>query len=188
MKALTCVTVFIAVALVVLASATATGPSTPVTDMTFESTTEYVTETVSFEIGTSSEAVTFEESSETTETSTVPDTTEAEKTTEPKTTKEYTVTTTSANGEVFHITVYVPDDKWGYSTAMGITSSHLQTCAVDPSVIPLGKIVEVNGLSLLACDTGNRVKGKVIDIFYDGTEEEAQQWINSFGDYHTVIY
>jgi len=94
--------------------------------------------------------------------------------------------TVSEKNEVFHITVYVPNDKWGYSTATGVTSEHLRTCAVDPSVIPLGSIVEVNGLKLSACDTGSAVKGNVIDIFYDGTEEEAQNWINQFGDYHTV--
>ena len=85
----------------------------------------------------------------------------------------------------YRITVYTPYSDggiWGYKTASGITSKHLTTCAVDKSVIPLGSVIRVNGLELVAIDTGSAVKGKVIDIFYDGSEKQALSWLDSFGD------
>lgn len=200
MKILTHITVFIAVLLSVIATATAVSSDIPSVSETQSnssvSVTEYITESTSLEPKISSEVDTTvhstepvtEEMTEVCEATTVPVTTLKKETTVVTTTEKQIETTAAVKGEFFHITVYVPDNKWGYATATGVTSSHLQTCAVDPSVIPLGSTVSVNGLSLLACDTGNKVKGNVIDIFYDGTELEAQQWINSFGDYHTVIY
>ncbi|MEE1011260.1 MAG: 3D domain-containing protein, partial [Acutalibacteraceae bacterium] len=93
------------------------------------------------------------------------------------------------NGKNFRITVYTPSSdggKWGYATSTGATSEHLKTCAVDPDVIPLGSIIEVNGIQLKAVDTGNEVNGNVVDIFYDGSSKEAREWINEFGEYHEV--
>lgn len=93
------------------------------------------------------------------------------------------------NGKDFRITVYTPSSdsgKWGYSTSTGATSEHLKTCAVDPDVIPLGSIIEVNGIRLKAVDTGSEVNGNVVDIFYDGSSKEAREWINGFGEYHEV--
>lgn len=52
----------------------------------------------------------------------------------------------------------------------GISLNKIQTCAVDPNVIPLGSTIYVNGLTLLACDVGGAIKGNHIDIFYDGSE------------------
>lgn len=125
---------------------------------------------------------------------TVPETT-AEITTEritekPKTEKPSSRSVSKkTNGKDFRITVYTPSSdggKWGYATSTGETSEHLKTCAVDPDVIPLGSVVEVNGIKLKAVDTGNKVKGNVVDIFYDGTSSEAQKWIKGFGEYHEV--
>lgn len=93
------------------------------------------------------------------------------------------------NGKNFRITVYTPSSdggKWGYATSTGAKSEHLKTCAVDPDVIPLGSIIEVNGIQLKAVDTGNEVNGNVVDIFYDGSSKEAREWINGFGEYHEV--
>lgn len=93
------------------------------------------------------------------------------------------------NGKNFRITVYTPSSdggKWGYSTSTGATSEHLKTCAVDPDVIPLGSIIEVNGIRLKAVDTGSEVNGNVVDIFYDGSSKEAREWITGFGEYHEV--
>ncbi|MPN28613.1 hypothetical protein SDC9_176056 [bioreactor metagenome] len=56
------------------------------------------------------------------------------------------------------------------------------TCAVDPAVIPLGSVLYVGDLQLVAIDTGSAVSGEVIDIFYDGTQEEARAWLAGFGD------
>lgn len=106
------------------------------------------------------------------------------------TTKKATVT--SANGKnlgSFKITVYTPGSDggaWGYQTATGVRSQHLSTCAVDPDVIPLGSTIQINGLTLLACDTGSAVQGNVIDIFYDGSDGEACEWVSNFGTYHNV--
>lgn len=101
-------------------------------------------------------------------------------------------TVTSANGKnlgSFRITVYTPGSDggaWGYQTATGVRSQHLSTCAVDPDVIPLGSTIQIDGLTLLACDTGSAVQGNVIDIFYDGSDGEACEWVSNFGTYHNV--
>lgn len=90
----------------------------------------------------------------------------------------------------FRITVYTPycdGGVWGYATSTGVKSTHLKTCAVDPKVIPLGSEIKINGLTLKAVDTGSAVKGKKIDIFFDGTKKEAREWIsNEFGEYQNV--
>ena len=141
-------------------------------------------------------SVPYYESIETTEISTViPTETTAEITTEsitekPKTEKPSSRTVSrKTNGKDFRITVYTPSSdggKWGYATSTGATSEHLKTCAVDPDVIPLGSIIEVNGMRLKAVDTGSEVNGNVVDIFYDGSSKEAREWINGFGEYHEV--
>lgn len=85
----------------------------------------------------------------------------------------------------FKITVYTPysdNGVWGYQTSSGEQSKHLRTCAVDPNILPLGSVVVVNGLTLKCVDTGGAVKGNVIDIFFDGTEAEAREWISEFGE------
>lgn len=93
----------------------------------------------------------------------------------------------------FQLTVYTPESdggKWGYRTATGVRSQHLATCAVDPTVIPYGTIIVIggtDGLRLKAVDCGSGVKGKQIDIFFDGTERHALQWLmDEFGDYAEV--
>ena len=110
----------------------------------------------------------------------------------PKQDKTDAVSTSqSSSGERYRITAYIPDEEWGYRTSTGVTSRHLQTCAVDPNVIPLGSTVVVYGdngqvLELFACDIGGGVKGKHIDVFYDGTESEAYDWLFRFGEYQVV--
>ncbi len=50
------------------------------------------------------------------------------------------------------------------------------TVAVDPSVIPLGREVFVEGYGLaIAQDIGSSIKGNRIDVFVD-TTEEARKW------------
>lgn len=136
----------------------------------------------------------------TTTTTTVTTTVKATTTTKKETTSNTTTTKKETTAEVFSvdengdktslgsfkITVYVPSERWGYATATGVKSKHLQTCAVDPNVVPLGSYIEINGVTLLCCDTGSVVKGNVIDIFYDGTDSEAISWICDFGDRHEV--
>lgn len=92
------------------------------------------------------------------------------------------------------LTVYTPycdNGKWGYQTATGADSQHLMTCAVDPNVIPYGSNVIIrkgdDEIRLKAIDCGSAVEGKHIDIFYDGREAAAVDWLDyNFGDYAEV--
>ncbi len=52
-------------------------------------------------------------------------------------------------------------------TASGAEAQANHTIAVDPSVIPLGSWVEINGHQYHAEDTGGAVKGNHIDIYFD---------------------
>ena len=96
----------------------------------------------------------------------------------------------SASADRYRITCYTPNSDggvWGYATSTGVRSKHLATCAVDPSVIPLGSTVIVYGnngevLELLACDVGSGVKGKHIDVFFDGDEADCRAWLDAFGE------
>lgn len=60
-------------------------------------------------------------------------------------------------------------------TATGSIPCSGRTVAVDPSVIPLGSTVIINGHSYIAEDTGSAVKGNVIDIYF-GSHSEASNW------------
>lgn len=60
-------------------------------------------------------------------------------------------------------------------TATGTKASSGRTIAVDPSVIPLGSQVIINGNTYIAEDTGSGIKGQKIDMFFN-THQEALQW------------
>ncbi|WP_307337914.1 peptidoglycan-binding protein [Caldalkalibacillus uzonensis] len=64
-------------------------------------------------------------------------------------------------------------------TRMGINLNKYKDAkviAVDPRVIPLGSVVEVEGYGrAIAADTGGAVKGELIDVFIPD-EGEARQW------------
>lgn len=64
-----------------------------------------------------------------------------------------------------------------YFTAMGIDlRQNPQVVAVDPSVIPLGSMVEVSGYGIaIAGDTGGAIKGNIIDCHFS-TLEQCIQW------------
>ena len=96
---------------------------------------------------------------------------------------------------MFSLTFYIPDAKWGYSTSTGARSVHLQTCAVDPSVIPYGSVIQITGdngqvLILKCVDCGNGIIGNKIDIFYDsnnyGGVQAGYDWLASFGTIQSV--
>ena len=92
------------------------------------------------------------------------------------------------------LTIYTPTEShWGYTTATGVKSQHLQTCAVDPSVIPYGNTVilitkDGNELHLKAVDCGN-FKGKMIDVFYDGSVKDGVSYlISTFGAEYAEVW
>ena len=81
------------------------------------------------------------------------------------------------------LTVYTPTEThWGYTTATGVKSQHLMTCAVDPKVIPYGSIVIVvdkdgDEHRFKAVDCGG-FSSKWVDIFFDGSERHGIEWLD----------
>lgn len=60
-------------------------------------------------------------------------------------------------------------------TATGTTPKEGRTIAVDPKVIPYGTQVVINGQVYVAEDTGEAIKGKRIDIYFE-EHETALSW------------
>ncbi len=56
-------------------------------------------------------------------------------------------------------------------TASGTTALEGRTIAVDPSAIPLGSDILINGSWCVAEDTGGAIKGDRIDIYFDSHDE-----------------
>lgn len=66
----------------------------------------------------------------------------------------------------FTITYYWPgEDKYGRLTSTGNIAREGKTIAVDPTIIPYGSIVLINGNEYVAQDCGGAIKGNKIDIF-----------------------
>lgn len=72
------------------------------------------------------------------------------------------------------------------STASGTTPTAGRTVAVDPSVIPLGSTVIIDGVSYIAEDTGSAVKGNVIDIYFS-SHSEACNWGSRYREVTYII-
>lgn len=70
---------------------------------------------------------------------------------------------------------HICNDGESYKTSTGTTPTVGFTCAVDPSVIPYGSEVIVNGKSYIAEDCGGAIKGNSIDILF-ATHEEAMDF------------
>ena len=91
------------------------------------------------------------------------------------------------------LTIYTPNEThWGYTTATGVKSAHLVTCAVDPRIIPYGStiVLSANGNEwrLKAVDCGN-FRGKMIDVFYDGSVSAGVSWLVSmFGSEYAEVW
>ena len=80
----------------------------------------------------------------------------------------------------YRITAYCPCEKCCGSWADGITytgteATEGRTIAVDPDVIPLGSIVEINGVEYVAEDVGGAIKGDRIDLYFN-SHEDALEW------------
>ena len=83
-------------------------------------------------------------------------------------------------GEPFVITAYCPCVKCcGKSdgiTATGTKATQGRTIAVDPSKIPYGTQVEIEGVGIMiAEDCGGAIKGNKIDLYFD-THQDALNW------------
>ena len=68
-------------------------------------------------------------------------------------------------------------------TSSGHLAQERHTIATDPSVIPEGTKVEINGVVYTAEDIGGGVRGNHIDIFYESHEECLQ-----FGVRYAEVY
>lgn len=67
-----------------------------------------------------------------------------------------------------------PKDENGKDIVYGSTGEVLivgTSVAVDPSVIPYGSQVEINGHTYTAQDTGSAIKGNRIDVYFDGHQD-----------------
>ena len=87
----------------------------------------------------------------------------------------------------FKLTAYCPcyqcSEGWGRMTSSGHLAQARPTIATDPSVIPEGTKVEINGVVYTAEDIGGGVRGNHIDIFYESHEECLQ-----FGVRYAEVY
>ena len=76
----------------------------------------------------------------------------------------------------FVITYYWPgEDVYGRLTSTGAIAEEGRTIAVDPSIIPYGSIVLINGNEYVAQDCGGAIKGNKIDIFSEYPKQERYQ-------------
>lgn len=67
-----------------------------------------------------------------------------------------------------------PKDENGKDIVYGSTGTVLvagTSIAVDPSVIPYGSQVEINGHTYTAHDTGGAIKGNRIDVYFDSHQD-----------------
>lgn len=73
----------------------------------------------------------------------------------------------------FVITYYWPgEDKYGRLTSTGNIAREGKTIAVDPTIIPYGSIIKINGNEYIAEDCGGAIKGNKIDIFVDSPKTQ----------------
>ncbi|MEO5359877.1 MAG: 3D domain-containing protein [Nitrospirota bacterium] len=97
---------------------------------------------------------------------------------------------TELQKDEFEITAYEPSarscGKWAKFgiTKSGTSPNRLRTVAVDPDVIPIGSLVYIDGIGWrVAEDTGSRVKGKIIDVFFESVKEARE-----FGRQKKTVY
>lgn len=86
----------------------------------------------------------------------------------------------------FKLTAYCPCEKccgaWADGiTYTGTTATAGRTIAVDPTVIPLGSTVYINGQAYIAEDIGGAIKENRVDVFFS-THEEALQFGVQYAD------
>lgn len=75
-----------------------------------------------------------------------------------------------------------PKDENGKDIVYGSTGTVLvagTSIAVDPSVIPYGSQVEINGHTYTAHDTGGAIKGNRIDVYFDNHQDALNFGVQS---------
>ena len=105
-------------------------------------------------------------------------------------TEERSLSETNSLGQ-FKLTAYCPCSKCCGKWAGGITSTGAMakanhTIAVDPSVIPYGTKVIINGQTYVAEDCGGAIKGHRIDIYFD-THSEALDFGVQYAEVYLVV-
>ncbi|TCI55720.1 murein transglycosylase [Exiguobacterium sp. SH1S21] len=64
----------------------------------------------------------------------------------------------------------------GHDVTDSIFYNGMRIIAVDPAIIPLGTVVQIEGIGqAIALDTGGRIKGNIVDLLVD-TKSEAINW------------
>lgn len=87
------------------------------------------------------------------------------------------------------VTAYCPCEKccgkWsGGNTSSGTTPQQNRTIAVDPSVIPYGTEVTIDGQVYIAEDTGSSIKGNRIDIYFDNHQDALNYGVRYLNVYY----
>lgn len=80
---------------------------------------------------------------------------------------------------------HICNDGDSSTTATGTTPTAGRTVAVDPTVIPYGSEVIINGHTYIAEDCGGAVKGNRIDILF-ATHEEALNFGVQYAEVHYI--
>lgn len=70
--------------------------------------------------------------------------------------------------------IWAADRSSGILTASGAYAKANHTVAVDPSVIPYGTVLYINGVKYVGEDCGGAIKGNRIDIYFESHEEALQ--------------
>ncbi len=68
-----------------------------------------------------------------------------------------------------------PDDPLYGITATGTVATEGRTIAADPSVLPYGTVVYIDGQAYTVEDCGGGIKGQRLDIYFD-SHEAALEW------------
>lgn len=126
----------------------------------------------------SSASSTSEPSSSSTSASSETSTSETEENSSNNNSSNNTGSTTGGKTMMMESTAYsYAEAGASYFTASGTDlRKNPQAVAVDPSVIPLGTVVEVQGYGVaLALDTGGAIKGNIIDVHFP-TVDQCTSW------------
>ena len=78
-------------------------------------------------------------------------------------------------------------EEWVGMTAIGVAPTEYNTIAVDPSVIPLGSYVWIDGIRYHAEDVGGAINDNHIDIFVGSHEETYEEFCNKIADVYLEI-